>query len=361
MASDLERKAKEAFVDDHFALAADLLTQAIGLDPNSAELYADRAQANIKLRNLTEAVADANRAIQLDPSMAKAYLRKGTACIRLEEYQTAKAALEIGASLAPEDPRFTNLIKECEECIADETDNLPKHASEAPENVVPMEDVQPVNDHISKVPIVTPSKPKYRHEFYQKPEEVVVTIFAKGLPASSVAVDFGEQILSVSINVPGEDAYHFQPRLFGKIIPAKCRYNVLSTKVEVHLVKADPIHWTSLEFSNEITVLQRANVSSGTGSHRPSYPSSKPKRTDWDRLEAEVKKEEKDEKLDGDAALNKFFRDIYQDADEDTRRAMKKSFVESNGTVLSTNWKEVGSKKVEGSPPDGMEMRKWEY
>lgn len=34
--------------------------------------------------------------------------------------------------------------------------------------------------------------------------------------------------------------------------------------------------------------------------------------------------------------------------------------VESNGTVLSTNWKEVGSKKVEGSPPDGMEMKKWE-
>lgn len=37
--------------------------------------------------------------------------------------------------------------------------------------------------------------------------------------------------------------------------------------------------------------------------------------------------QEKDEKLDGDAALNKFFRDIYQDADDDTRRAMSKSFV----------------------------------
>lgn len=35
--------------------------------------------------------------------------------------------------------------------------------------------------------------------------------------------------------------------------------------------------------------------------------------------------------------------------------------VESNGTVLSTNWKEVGSKKVEGSPPNGMEVKKWEY
>ena len=109
--------------------------------------------------------------------------------------------------------------------------------------------------------------------------------------------------------------------------------------------------------------------------------------------------QEKEEKLDGDAALNKFFRDIYKDADEDMRRAMMKSFVrdlhtsapllntglelaiieavslvlthtlsgtvpvqvESNGTVLSTNWKDVGSKKVEGSPPDGMELKKWEY
>lgn len=74
-----------------------------------------------------------------------------------------------------------------------------------------------------------------------------------------------------------------------------------------------------------------------------------------------MKKQEKDEKLDGDAALNKFFREIYSDADEDMRRAMMKSFVESNGTVLSTNWKDVGKKTVEGSPPDGMELKKWEY
>ncbi len=37
----------------------------------------------------------------------------------------------------------------------------------------------------------------------------------------------------------------------------------------------------------------------------PSYPSSSKKAKDWDKLEVEIKNEEKDEKLEGDAALNK--------------------------------------------------------
>ena len=36
-----------------------------------------------------------------------------------------------------------------------------------------------------------------RHEFYQKPEEVVVTIFAKNIPAENVSIDYGEQIVSL--------------------------------------------------------------------------------------------------------------------------------------------------------------------
>ncbi|KAI3961552.1 hypothetical protein MKW92_032746 [Papaver armeniacum] len=365
---DLERSAKEAFVDDNFELAIDLYTQAITLDPSNPDLFADRAQANIKLENFTEAVADSNRAIVLDPTMAKAYLRKGTACIKLEEYQTAKAALEGGASLSPGDARFTNLIKECDEKIAEEAAQLSKQFGQ---NVPPTNVPAPVASSSSQVApvivqdaepeVVAPPPPKYRHGYYQKPEEVVVTIFAKGVPAQNVSVDFGEQILSVTISIPGQDEFVFQPRLFGKIKPEMCRYEVMSTKIEMRLAKAEAINWTSLEYTRENTVQQKLNAPSATES-RPSYPSSKSKLrpVDWDKLEAQVKKEEKEEKLEGDAALNKLFSDIYKDADDDTKRAMRKSFLESNGTVLSTNWKEVGAKKVETSPPTGMELKKWE-
>lgn len=118
MAKELAEKAKEAFLDDDFDVAVDLYSKAIDLDPNCAAFFADRAQANIKIDNFTEAVVDANKAIELEPTLAKAYLRKGTACMKLEEYSTAKAALEKGASVAPNEPKFKKMIDECDLRIA---------------------------------------------------------------------------------------------------------------------------------------------------------------------------------------------------------------------------------------------------
>uniref|UniRef100_A0A2C9WAC2 Protein SGT1 homolog n=1 Tax=Manihot esculenta TaxID=3983 RepID=A0A2C9WAC2_MANES len=283
MASELAEKAKEAIIDDDLKLALDLYSRAIELDSTNGDYFADRAQANIKLNNFTEAVADANKAIELASSIPKAYLRKGVACMKLEEYHTAKRALEIGASLAQDDSRFTNLIKECDLRIAE--DCYDQRKSLAP-NVQPT--ATPASVGSCQKETISSGKPKYSHEYYQKPEEVILTIFAKGIPAENVTVDFGEQILSV--NVSGEDTYHFQPRLFGKVLPDRSKYQVLSTKIEIRFVKAEVINWTSLEYCKEITVPQKINVPS-VGSQRPSHPSSKSRAKDWDKLEAEVKKE----------------------------------------------------------------------
>jgi hypothetical protein len=83
-----------------------------------------------------------------------------------------------------------------------------------------------------------------------------------------------------------------------------------------------------------------------------SYPSSSKKRTNWDALVKSNADEEKaaaeahgkDPNAGGDKALNELFQKLYADATDEQRRAMIKSYQESNGTSLSTNWDEV--KKV---------------
>jgi suppressor of G2 allele of SKP1 len=64
------------------------------------------------------------------------------------------------------------------------------------------------------------------------------------------------------------------------------------------------------------------------------------------------------DKAEGDQALNALFQSIYGNADDDAKRAMMKSFVESNGTCLSTNWNEVSQGQVETKPPEGMMAKK---
>ena len=92
------------------------------------------------------------------------------------------------------------------------------------------------------------------------------------------------------------------------------------------------------------------------------YPTSRRSATDWDEYEEQLKKEEAEEKPEGEEALQKLFRDIYAKADEDTRRAMNKSFQTSGGTVLSTNWGEVGTTDYEKTrkAPEGMEFVDYE-
>uniref|UniRef100_A0A915D3F0 SGS domain-containing protein n=1 Tax=Ditylenchus dipsaci TaxID=166011 RepID=A0A915D3F0_9BILA len=71
-------------------------------------------------------------------------------------------------------------------------------------------------------------------------------------------------------------------------------------------------------------------------------------------------KEEKDDEEEEEGGVDKLFQKIYRDADDDARKAMAKSFSESCGTVLSTNWSQVGAQKTEVKPPDGMEFKKYD-
>lgn len=181
-----------------------------------------------------------------------------------------------------------------------------------------------------------PSHPAIKYDWYQTETHVIITILAKNVRNDKVMMQYGDQTLDAAIEISPEFTYRLHVDLSKPIAPDQCSFKILSSKVEAKLKKRDGDRWSALE-------------------GKPVEKSTSTCSRNWDRL---CENELKD---DGpDTELNKLFQKIYSEGSDEVKKAMNKSFVESGGTVLSTNWKEVGRDKVEIQPPDGMEWKRWE-
>lgn len=225
-----------------------------------------------------------------------------------------------------------------------------------------------------------PPQDQVRKEFYETSQTINVSIYIKKIPKDGFKINFLSRSVEFEFKTPsGSDYVYSLDNLAEEIDTKQSTYDIYGTKLELSLHKLAPKLWKTLQVAppdlaessnadsenaegngDKSTSPETASASNreGTNGQKPkpviSYPSSSKKHIDWAKLDEEFKDVE-----DDNADDMKFFKEIFKNADPDTRRAMEKSYVESGGTALSTNWKEVSNKKYEIDPPEGMVAKKW--
>lgn len=196
-----------------------------------------------------------------------------------------------------------------------------------------------------------------RHDWYQTEQKVVIAVLVKNAESRNCTVD----IQSQRVSVRGEDL-ELDFDLQHEIDASKSTFRILSVKVEITLHKLVGERWPSLTKQENATsatiqsLPKQLPVVQQSQSQTQTSPSKKDK--NWDRVVKDAWEKEEIDK-DEEKQLNNLFERIYSDSNPEVRRAMNKSFTESGGTVLSTNWNEVGGQKVEMKPPTGTEFRPW--
>eukprot|EP00657_Telonema_sp_P-1_P010303 TRINITY_DN4664_c0_g1_i2.p1 TRINITY_DN4664_c0_g1~~TRINITY_DN4664_c0_g1_i2.p1 ORF type:complete len:161 (+),score=73.09 TRINITY_DN4664_c0_g1_i2:383-865(+) len=135
---------------------------------------------------------------------------------------------------------------------------------------------------------------------------------------------------SIDYTVRFDDGSEFRicAPLFDCIIPEESTESIAKPKIELKLKKRSDVKWEKLDRAVGAPVRPMQHVL------EQKAVSAYSSRKDWDAVDAECKEIVDADKPEGEAALNALFQDIYSKADEDTRRAMNKSFQTSGGTCL---------------------------
>eukprot|EP00884_Botryococcus_braunii_P017520 jgi/Botrbrau1/4451/Bobra.0348s0037.1 len=322
-------------------------------------------------------IADLLRCCKLAPTNGVCRFQLGKLYFEEEEYESAKDAFEEAAKLGYKG-EVELWIRKCKAELqtpeAPQTINVNessvngaslKGKVEEASNSKPNANTTSV--HANGVSYPTSSAngtvvPKYRMQWFQTESHMEINVFRKGIPPECVAVDIVKDSVGLKIQLPDEEeSFDFETVLYGEVDVDSSSYKVLPSKVEVRLKKVKALKWPTLEKSDLPHVPASGNYSEPMPS-RPTYPTSNIKSAkDWDSVDKFCAEELDKEKPEGEAALQEMFQKIFQQGDEDSRRAMQKSFLESNGTVLSTNWEEVGKGPVRCTPPEGIEVKKFGY
>lgn len=364
--------------------AIDHYTRAIEQNPGAVDYYIKRSMAYQRSSKYTEALTDAEKAVVLAHKRARrelikdAQLRRAIALFCLDQYANAQSIFDIVKGMDEKEKslgiwasKIEKKMKEIPEGderrivtalpvpdVVVDTTPAPKKAKEpaADWNV-------PTNGTSAPTAPAGPTE-KPKHDWYQNTEKVTFTLLAKNVPKDKATVEIEKDSLDITYPLAnGNDFNYNLLPFYGEVDPTGSSYRITPTKIEVTLKKAQPgLKWNSLEGelkgepkSAETEVV--TNLVKKPVEAAPAYPtSSKKGAKNWDKVAADDLGDEDDHEGD---ETSRFFKQLYKGAGEDAQRAMMKSYQESGGTVLSTDWSNVSSKYVAPEPPEGMEAKKY--
>ncbi|OCL05480.1 SGS-domain-containing protein [Glonium stellatum] len=400
---DQAARGAAALKASNFEEAIKLYTSAIASNPNAVDYYIKRSTAHQRSSppDYQAALSDAEIAVVLAFKRAKrelikdSQLRRAIALFFLERYADAQYIFGVVKRLDDKEKTLTIWNKKVADkmvALSEDDERRKTSVKEIPDVEIPssgtLKSTTNPNQGPSSAsnaatstpkPVVPTPANKIKHDWYQNSENVYFTLLAKGVPKDKATIEIAKHSLSISFPIEETSTYEYSlDPLFAPVIPEKSTSTITASKIEITLKKATPsVKWHSLEGTKDASAASSSEekpqvpnfiLNPKAQDNPPSYPtSSKTGPKDWDKVANELtaKKPKKDgdnedddlDAGDGGDETTRFFKQLYQGADPDQRRAMMKSFSESGGTVLSTDWSNVGSKKIVPEPPEGMEAK----
>jgi suppressor of G2 allele of SKP1 len=162
-----------------------------------------------------------------------------------------------------------------------------------------------------------------RTDTYQTQKSCAVVLYTRGHTIENIITHPEKESLTIEVTIDGKN-YVKAWAFYASVKPESLKIDQGKVKTEFVLLKETSLNWPRVEAEEGATVALYER---------------------WSRVQLPKEEEDKAEGLDH------FLQKIYKDASPEAQRAMLKSITESQGTVLSTNWEDVGARHVEPQPP----------
>jgi suppressor of G2 allele of SKP1 len=149
-----------------------------------------------------------------------------------------------------------------------------------------------------------PSPIDKKYDWYQNPSYVFISYKVSSPEVSQEAeVTFEDS----AVNITYKDQT-IRLELTNQIVPEESAKQATAKKIELKLKKSlENVNWMGVEKGGEAKLLATAIPTPGA-EIKPSYPTSSKNKKNWDSIDKEIKKQEAEDKPEGDSALNALFK-----------------------------------------------------